>query len=364
MKDKDIKVLLKKADELRSLFVLGQRVIPFLEEIFLFVSEIEPLLDEINVSIEENLKKMPNASEQLSKVTEATELATNEIMDIVDGVVYKSEIINSNIEKLTQIEEKKRTIPLKMLEVIYKAIKKDSDLKQILPQLTKTIKTMKNTTTEEQDKIISETNELLQSISMDSSSIMMSLQVQDITSQQIAAVNNLLEAIQTKLRAILKRFQTEDISELVNEQEDFDDRTNVSKLHRNIAFDPDAVGSYANKDTRQSEIDQMMNDHQNGKLEEDDEAATEDDDNSPTSQDDIDALFEQSANGDEETIDDSNKADDEQVEEEEKADKNQAEEKNAAEENQPQEAQDEEDESDGSTEFSQDDIDALFNNNN
>ena len=74
MKDKDLSVLLKKTDELRALFVLGQRVLPFLEEIFMFVSEIKPLLDDINHSIEENLKKMPNVSKQLSKVTEATEL--------------------------------------------------------------------------------------------------------------------------------------------------------------------------------------------------------------------------------------------------------------------------------------------------
>ena len=105
MNEKDISELLKKADELRSLFVLGQRVIPFLEEIFVFVSEIEPLLDEINKSIDENLKKMPNASQQLSKVTEATELATTEIMDIVDGLVYKSDIISANVKQMKEINE-------------------------------------------------------------------------------------------------------------------------------------------------------------------------------------------------------------------------------------------------------------------
>ena len=58
----DINLLLRKADELKALFILGQRVIPFLEEIFLFVNEIKPLLDDINSSIEENLRKIGRAS--------------------------------------------------------------------------------------------------------------------------------------------------------------------------------------------------------------------------------------------------------------------------------------------------------------
>jgi large-conductance mechanosensitive channel len=76
MKEMDIQSLLKKAEELKALFVLGQRVIPFLEEIFKFFNEIKPLLDDINKSIVDNLQKMPKASKQLSKVTEATELAS------------------------------------------------------------------------------------------------------------------------------------------------------------------------------------------------------------------------------------------------------------------------------------------------
>ncbi len=98
MKELDIKELLRKADELRALFVLGQRVIPFLEELFSFIGEIQPLLEEINKSIKENLSKMPNLSKQLSKVTEATELATNEILDIIDGIFYKLDILASGVD--------------------------------------------------------------------------------------------------------------------------------------------------------------------------------------------------------------------------------------------------------------------------
>ncbi len=69
-----INELIDKANELSALLVLGQKAIPFLEEIFIFINEIEPVLEEINQSISDNLKKMPSATNQISKVTEATAL--------------------------------------------------------------------------------------------------------------------------------------------------------------------------------------------------------------------------------------------------------------------------------------------------
>ncbi len=304
MNNKDVSVLLKKADELRALFVLGQRVIPFLEEIFLFVSEIQPLLDDINHSIQENLSKMPNASKQLSKVTEATELATTEIMDIVDGLVYKSDIITSNTNKLNEIVSKKMANHLKLLEIIYKGIDSGSNMKEVMPHLAKTINSLKQSKNQSVMKIVDETNELTQSIAMDSSSIMMSLQVQDITSQQIAAVNNLLETIQGKLGRILKNFQDSNIQDLIDAEEGPVDNTNVSKMHRAIAFDPEAVSAIEHKEVRQGQVDAIFsadadieellreNEKSMASGEENKQAEPEPPvDNSPASQDDIDALF-------------------------------------------------------------------------
>ena len=90
MRDIDIQQLFQKVQELKALFIIGQRVVPFLEEIFRFIEEIFPLLNVINTSLADNLQKMPKASMQLSKVSEATELATTEIMDTLDGLVSKS----------------------------------------------------------------------------------------------------------------------------------------------------------------------------------------------------------------------------------------------------------------------------------
>ncbi len=330
MKQKDISALLTKAEELKALFVLGQRVIPFLEEIFIFVGEIQPLLDEINNSIQDNLKKMPNASKQLSKVTEATELATNEIMDIVDGIVYKVDIIKTNFCKISEHDSVKKDDPVKLLESLHQAISQGKDLKPILPFLANTIGSLKKINGEENKKIIKDTDELIQSIQNDSDSIMISLQVQDITAQQIAAVNNLLETVQAKLSNILTHFQQSDISDLVKQDTRYAETTQISNLHRPIAFDPDAVDSITHKLTRQQQVDDYMHEHNNKA---DDES---------TSQDDLDALF---ASG---SIDEDEEKNNSELDNEAENNENIAKTNNDS------------NEDDAFAQFSQDDIDALF----
>jgi len=294
MNTSDIAVLLKKAEELKALFVLGQRVIPFLEEIFMFVNEIQPLLDEINQSIEENIKKMPNVSKQLSKVTEATEMATTEIMDIVDGVVYKTDIILKNVKEMAGSSDLSKNAPLAILKIIYESIQNNEDFSVLEPKLREAIDQIKKQSSKDHSKLVDDTEKLVQSIQEDSSAIMMSLQVQDITSQQIAAVNHLLITIQTKLESILQKFQETELSDIVGFPDGYDERTNVSKLHRNIAFDPEAVDSYSSKDFRQDEVDKMMVDHANDSNKED-----ETDMSQPTTQDDIDSIFSNhNGNGD------------------------------------------------------------------
>lgn len=342
MKDLDINVLLRKAEELKALFTLGQRVIPFLEEIFIFVKEIKPLLDDINTNIEENLKKMPNASKQLSKVTEATEVATTEIMDIVDGLIYKADLISNNLKMMSDLEKSRRQSPIRALEILQSAADNDEDIHKHTASLSKVINNLKGTHGKEYQKVANENQVLLESIKDDSNNIMMSLQVQDITSQQIAAVNHLLETIQEKLSGIMGRFQSSGMNEILNEDKSYE-RTNVTQLHRRIAFDPEAVDSIKDKATRQGEIDSLIESIN------DSPAVTANetfDGLEPASDDDIDALF--AGNGFDINEDASEIDNVDNVVEE------------------TQEEQDSEvianidEEVDDFTEFSQDDIDALF----
>ena len=257
---KNLKEMLDKANELRALFIFGQRVIPFLEEIFIFVSEIEPLLEEINISIAENLKKMPSATKQLSKVTEATELATTEIMDILDNLTFKTDVISRNLNHLRQIKDHQIAVSTRLLEILHKGIQANENLNDYLPEISKVMTMIKENEAVQFDKTISETNSILESINMDSSSIMMSLQVQDITSQQLAAVNHLIETVQEKLMKIIERFDKTNIENLIKKSE-IDSNINVSKLHRDIAFDPDAVKTIEEKSGMQSSVDELIKMH-------------------------------------------------------------------------------------------------------
>ena len=293
----DIKGLIKKAEELRALFILGQRVVPFLEELFAFVGEIQPLLEEINTSIQENLSKMPNLSKQLSKVTEATELATNEILDIVDGVFYKLDILSSTLKEFESSQ-----LGLKdFFEDFNKLVGKFNngsfsidDLKLNLSSLQAKSKDILSVETK-----INSMKEMIDNIRNDSSSIMLALQVQDITSQQIAAVNHLLNTVQTRLNSLISKFQSGDITKVATVQEQ---TTNVTELHRVIAFDPDAVESLIDNAARQDEIDklfeqQTIEDTSSSKEPDNKTAQSMEtlDSEEKISQDDIDKLFNQNS---------------------------------------------------------------------
>ena len=297
MKDMDIKGLIKKAEELRALFILGQRVVPFLEELFAFVGEIQPLLEEINTSIQENLSKMPNLSKQLSKVTEATELATNEILDIVDGVFYKLDILSSTLKEFESSQ-----LGLKdFFEDFNKLVGKFNngsfsldDLKLNLSSLQAKSKDILSVETK-----INSMKEMIDNIRNDSSSIMLALQVQDITSQQIAAVNHLLNTVQTRLNSLISKFQSGEITKVATVQEQ---TTNVTELHRVIAFDPDAVESLIDNPARQDEIDklfeqQTIEDTSSSKEPDNKTAQSTEtlDSEEKISQDDIDKLFNQNS---------------------------------------------------------------------
>ncbi|HQT92341.1 MAG TPA: chemotaxis protein CheZ, partial [Candidatus Kryptobacter bacterium] len=101
MNSKNLGGILDKINELRALFIFGQRVIPFLEELFYFVNDIVPVLEDINLSIYESANKMPRASSQLNEVTQATEIATTEILDNLDGVLSKLNAMGSHFQTAT-----------------------------------------------------------------------------------------------------------------------------------------------------------------------------------------------------------------------------------------------------------------------
>lgn len=228
MDNKEFSTVLTRMDELKALFSFGQRMMPIAKALFDFLQEIVPLLESINVSIQESNAKIPTAARKLNSVTQATELATTEILDLVDKIAVQLTEIRTTVEGMRQLGETEK------FEPSYKTIE-----------------------------------EKLDNIEMNTSSIMMSLQVQDITSQQIAAVNHLMASVQGRLGSLVDDFG----------KANFDDmKSNAIEFPTDVTFDANAV--YNKSSERQDLANNVVS-----------SMTAEGEGTSFSSQADIDALF-------------------------------------------------------------------------
>ena len=185
----DLKLLLRKVEELKALLVFTERTIPFLEDVIAFVRDIVPMVEELKSSVEASTDKLPRASTQLDKVSTATEMATTEILNIVEEMMVKV------------------------------------------------------------DRLRTETggHPMLESIQGDCTNIMIALQVQDITAQQIAAVNKLMQSVDEGLTRLLRHF-----TDVATESEG----VKYQAEHLNIVFDSSA--EYAGGAERQRMADAVV----------------------------------------------------------------------------------------------------------
>ena len=117
---------------------------------------IIPVLDQIKNSIEQTTGTIPKAASQLNNVTQATEMATVEILNVLDRMTGRIEAAETAMQTLRQGTGNAEA----SLDAIGLAL---ADTRQ------------------------------------DSMNIAMALQVQDITSQQIASVSHLIETVRTQL---------------------------------------------------------------------------------------------------------------------------------------------------------------------
>jgi chemotaxis regulatin CheY-phosphate phosphatase CheZ len=227
MDNKEFSTVLTRMDELKALFSFGQRMMPIAQALFDFLQEIVPLLESINVSIQESNSKIPAAARKLDSVTQATELATTEILDLVDKIAVQITEIKGTVEDMRKEGGGEK------FEPSYKSIE-----------------------------------EKLDNIEMNTTSIMMSLQVQDITSQQIAAVNHLMSSVQGRLGSLVEDFGNANFDEMKNSKVDFP---------TDVTFDANAV--YTKSAERQDLVNNVVT------------GMASADANPFSSQADIDALF-------------------------------------------------------------------------
>lgn len=178
--------LFEKLGDLKSFFVYGQKLIPTLQKILDFMQETVPLLESVNKSIAESTSKIPKATHQLHSVSSATELATTEILDLVDGISNELNSIFSKTNELRNRIQKQK----ELAEKLKAKYQNDNEFDEFLSYTL---------SDDELSFVDAGSNKIQESIM----NITIALQVQDITAQQLASVNHLINSIQEKLAGLL-----------------------------------------------------------------------------------------------------------------------------------------------------------------
>ncbi len=235
-----------KLNEMNDLFHFSEKIIPFVKNLIDFMREIVPMIESVNRSIAESTNKIPSAANQLNSVTEATEMATTEILDKVDSIAAVIEEMETTLEKLSAKKEERQ----KIVDLLKSEINFTEKQEQLLDNLVV-------------DQEIDILKDKLVFLQDESYQITMSLQVQDITSQQLASVNNLIDSVHKRLSYLVGEISEAELNES-------DNGTDASGT-----FDSNA--RYNKDTTKQQEIDDMF--------------AGEQKNETTSSQDEIDKLF-------------------------------------------------------------------------
>ena len=190
----NLKDIVRHMEDVQTLIESGQRVLPFLRESAAFLRDIEPLLTEVDQSIQESNAKMPRAASRLKDVSQATEVATTEIMDLVDEAI---EILDQNTKhsrNLTDHVAALRTQDEQLLALLRDNLPAGDLLNQVEALHQEAAGRYDQIHTANTDELAS------QDAARDKlNRIFLSLQVQDITSQQLAAVKHLIESVRNRM---------------------------------------------------------------------------------------------------------------------------------------------------------------------
>ncbi|MDP2364290.1 MAG: hypothetical protein Q8M94_11055, partial [Ignavibacteria bacterium] len=171
---------------------------------------------------------------QIDSVTKTTEMATTEILDLVDSLNGDLAAIEKTALEICSKETDKKDFLLSLIPMLNR---KDADV--IVNGFLK-----ENDSTEKLGELLMQVGKM----KYDSNSIAISLQVQDITSQQLATVNHLMESVQESLASLIEDFD----NTMINEEH----HLNID-LPDGAAFDPKA--RYSKSTLPQQEVDSIFN---------------------------------------------------------------------------------------------------------
>ncbi len=227
--------LFERLNDLKVVFRYGQKLIPIIQSLIDFMKETVPLLEDINTSIADSTSKIPKAKDQISNVSSATELATTEILDIIDSISLDMDKIEKSVIDFQSKDEERKKIWNKLKEIV----SNNSEALELMIQLE---------LLNQYNPVVPEMLDTFKRIKNGVYSITLSLQVQDITSQQLAAVNHLIESVRTRLSSLIIHLDETEIKDLSEMKID---------VPEGSTFDPDAI--YTKSSEKQDVADILVN---------------------------------------------------------------------------------------------------------
>lgn len=234
----EMQLLSTKLNDLKNLFKIGEKIIPGIQKLVDFMVEIVPLLNNINSSIEESNKKIPKASVQINDVTNANEIATTEILDKVDEITREVQLSEKAYIKFSS-----RYTKIHELIGQVKLVLGDN------PEAEKLLKEIDELNGNKEYMDVLETS--ISRIKSHLEKITITLQVQDITAQQLSAVNHLIGSVQAKLSSLVVDLSNNEVAVKV------DGVTNTNKNPEILHFDPEA--SFTRTNNAQALVDELIN---------------------------------------------------------------------------------------------------------
>lgn len=165
------------------------------------VASVVPMLDTIRLSIEEGSGQIPRASQQLQNVTQATETATMEILNVLDSMTQKISDAENGLAAVKEALVTRQNIERQVTERLNTLGSEGTDGKQLS---SLTALWMQHQQIPGVNDRVGAVEESLAQSKADSINIAMALQVQDITSQQIAGVLDSIEVVRSRLQKALE----------------------------------------------------------------------------------------------------------------------------------------------------------------
>ncbi|MGD0339822.1 MAG: hypothetical protein ABSB78_13660 [Bacteroidota bacterium] len=161
-----------------------------------------PIIEDIMLMVHESLKKIPHVTSNLNKVTERYERVTAEILGVVDRLNENIDLFLGELLIISDSLPRRKELQDEIHNTLMDSAGVDATT--LLPRLQSLWQEYKSL--HPIDEIIQSMLKRIESLQGDSTSITMSLQVQDITAQHMEAINHLIESVHNRLTLILQKF--------------------------------------------------------------------------------------------------------------------------------------------------------------